>query len=270
MCKSCSVTLREVEKDIFNRQLQSMSKYKEVVLRKTTRLTESICVCYICLTTRYKEHAKNKGGKGHFKNFSKEIDMTVGYHESQESEPLSSSQLASAESLKLCGKCLQEIGKGKQHICNDLKNNAQEQVLSSIMKKKLVSDIYVNGKLVNVDLSVSTGCRKKRITINPTVNKAVVFDEESLDNFKVKLGASSSQMKKVTNYLRCHVGRKCIPVNYLKHMTDMSNSLKNVYKIGLFSFECEKSANKQVRPVVYADADLMKSFKKEICKGTLL
>lgn len=217
------------------------------------------------MTARFKGHVKNKGGKGHFKDVSKEIDMTVGYHESKKSEPLSSStKLASPELIKLCGKCLQEIGKGKQHICNNLKNNAmkiigklsektQEQVMSCIMKNKLVADSDVKEKLENVDISVSTGGRKKRITINPSVHKEVVFDEESLDNLRVKLGHSGSQMKKVTNYLRCHVGRKCIPVNYFKHMTEVSNSLKNVYKAGSFEFEC--SAKKEVRPVVYADAE---------------
>lgn len=93
------------------------------------------------------------------------------------------------------------------------------------------------------------------MTINPIVHQNVLFDEESLDNLKVKIGASSSKMKKVTNFLRCHVGRKSIPVAYSKHMTEMSNSLKDVYKTGVYEFECEKSANKALRPVVYADAE---------------
>ena len=169
----------------------------------------------------------------------------------------------SPESINLCTSCFQEIGRGKSHTCNNVKNNlikifeklpekSQEQLLSCIVQKKIDSDPTLDGKSQNIDLNILTAGRVKRMTINPVLNKNVLFDEESLDNL---IGASSSEMKKVTNFLRCHVGRKSIPVAYSKHMTDMSNLLKDVYKTGEYEFECAKSANKALRPVVYADAE---------------
>lgn len=83
------------------------------------------------------------------------------------------------------------------------------------------------------------------------------FDEESLDNFKINLGVSGNQMKKIANFVRCGVGRKSIPPHYAKHLSDKSKVLENVYKHGIYNFDCENDSSKQKhpRPVVYADAE---------------
>ena len=62
-------------------------------------------------------------------------------------------------------------------------------------------------------------------------------------------------MKKVTNFIRCAIGKKSIPPNYINHLSSKSKILKDVYKNGFYEFDCEKSSPKQKRPFVYADAE---------------
>ena len=108
-------------------------------------------------------------------------------------------------------------------------------------------------------MNLSTGGRQTKIVLNPSIKKSISFDEESLDNFRINVGVPGNQMRKITNFIRCKVGRKSIPLRYAKHVSDKSKILSDVYKHEVHYFDCESSSNKEkeklLRPVVYADAE---------------
>ena len=63
-------------------------------------------------------------------------------------------------------------------------------------------------------------------------------------------------MRKFAYHVRCNFGRKCIPVDYTKHMSTRINKLESVYQEGNFEFDdIEKSNIKMSRPVIWAEAD---------------
>lgn len=113
-------------------------------------------------------------------------------------------------------------------------------------------------KLSNISLNLSTGGRQTKIVLNPSIKKSISFDEENLDSFRINLGVSGNQMRKITNFIRCKVGRNSIPLRYAKHVSDKSRILSDVYKHEVHYFDCESCSNKEkeklLRPVVYADA----------------
>lgn len=84
-----------------------------------------------------------------------------------------------------------------------------------------------------------------------------MFSTESLDNFQVNTGASSRQMKKVTNFLRSNAGKHSVPAYYnTTHVNENSKKLENVYQSGIFEFEVGQKTNvKEKRPVVWADSE---------------
>ena len=53
---------------------------------------------------------------------------------------------------------------------------------------------------------------------------------ETLDNFKNNNCASVNHMKQLTNFLRCNVGKKFVPVYYREHISEKSRTLeKNLF-----------------------------------------
>ena len=267
ICRSCYLTLLDLEKEIFNRQVPTMPHYEELVLLKQTRLNND-CDCYVCLTAKSKGHIKVEKGRGKFRDINKEIDISTGFYESHKLEKLSLNKSSDSVDLnKYCSKCYQEIKRGKTHTCKNLRDNiislveklpekVQQQIATHVIKNNLESQPDLNGRRVNVDLNLSTAGRSTRITVNK-IDKTVFFDEDKLDNFRVQLAASQREMKKITNFIRCNVGRMSIPKNYREHMSKKSKELKDVYKSGVHEFDCESGtdAEKQSRPVVYANAE---------------
>lgn len=69
------------------------------------------------------------------------------------------------------------------------------------------------------------------------------------------LGLSLQRMEKFTNFPRVNGGKKSVPAYYRNHASQISKSLESIYKSEYFEFEVEKSEDKQLRPVVWADAE---------------
>ena len=88
----------------------------------------------------------------------------------------------------------------------------------------------------------------------PTVPKEC-FSNKKLDNFRSNTGVSVNSMKIFANFIRSTVGRKSLPANYSKHMSEKSTILKNLYHTAICEFECKDSVEK--RPVVFADAEAL-------------
>lgn len=75
-----------------------------------------------------------------------------------------------------------------------------------------------NSQFDNIELNLSTQSSKARIILKK------VFVAENLNNFQVNTGASSNQIKKLTNFLRCNVGKKFVPAYYAKHIKTYQTS----------------------------------------------
>lgn len=286
ICRSCYLALLDAEKGVSGRSLPVMPNYKDIVLLKETR-TKVICNCYVCLTGKHHGHVKSLKGRGKKRNSNIVIDVSNGIHESSKIESPAIPTVEDNKSkncILLCKKCFQEIGRGKNHVCKNpagnlsniidkLSGKDQERIVTDIVKKKIVSETSDISKLQNVELNFATAGRTSRIIVNPTEEKKQIkFKAESLDNIRINLGASTNNMRKITNFLRCNVGKKSIPANYLKHMSDQSNILKDVYKTGCHEFECENALSKQNRSVVYADAEelLDAVIKERNIEGNIL
>lgn len=278
ICETCRKVLNEYEKGNTNRALPKMPNYNDILLPKQTRSTKcEECNCYICIKGRFKGQEKTKKGRG---NARKMVDkISVGLYGASDVNQLSRNieQVTCFDNYKVpsyqvCSKCLQTIGKGIKHPCrpnpgsakkhvmtlvDKLEPKQKEQIASDIIKRK-VSICSNNKRNENVPLSLSTGGTKTYITVKPNHHKTIFFDEEKLDNYRVNSNASSSEMCKLTNFLRCTAGKNSVPKYYRNHMRENAKSLESVYELGIFDFEIEdtKIKNKiENRPVVWAKAD---------------
>lgn len=273
ICRTCYLTLLDMEKEICTRPLQKMPNYEDIILPRDTRATlkEGTCSCYICEKARFKGHIKCSTGKGKKRNVNNIINTSSGPGETLQNEKFSNSlslKKKPAETMKLCDKCFQEVGKGKKHSCKNSAENMMKiiELLPEKEKEKIAANIIKNKvdcdeagpskKIINQTLVLTNSKgRKSRIIVNPSETEKIVLTEENLDNFRVNLGASTNQMRKITNFFRSNVGRMSIPPDYLKHMSKKSKIFNDVYKAEIQEFDCEKIPLKQKRPVVYANAE---------------
>lgn len=259
ICRTCYLTLLDHEKKIYKRQIQIMPKYSDIIIQKETRSVKNDCNCFICSIASSFGHMKVKKGKGHFRvsQTNKDISEIKKLNLNKLNVPQENKQ---PESIQLCSKCFQKIGKGISHDCKNPKENLlklveqlpeknQEQVASAIIKDKYDK----NGKALDFDLA--TGGRKRKLVVNNNLKKELSFSNDSLDSFRVKISASQNQMRVITNFMRCNVGRKSIPKGYKQHMSLQSKVLSDLYKVNSYEFDCEGTANKQERPVVFANAE---------------
>ncbi|CAH0556707.1 unnamed protein product [Brassicogethes aeneus] len=258
LCGTCRITLCEHEKGNFKRQLPKMLNFHDIRLPKSTRTRNDECNCYICLTGRFIGHEEVEKGRGHTKNIERTIiDESNGLFgsSSQQQLPVLTSirnQKANEKCSKLCicTFCFHEIGKGKRHSCtlNDARINVmgvierlpekqQQQVVTGTLKK--FSDNKPGHNYQNVSLKLATGGSTTRVVLNPKASKNVLFSSEHLDNYQVNSGASSHQMKKFTNFLRCQAGKNSVPPHYSQHLSEMSKSLTLFYKTSIKEFDME-------------------------------
>lgn len=182
ICRSCYLTLLDFEKEIYNRQIQIMPDYKNIVLPKETRSTKDTCNCYICSTATCFGHVNVKKGKGNFRELRTNIDVSGQCKNSvkkvDEVSVLSENNKKSPDVIKVCSKCFQNVGKGINHECKNPKENllklvdklpqkSKEQVASSIIKSKYDSTIELNEKSQSITLA--TGGRKRKLIFHDNI-----------------------------------------------------------------------------------------------------
>lgn len=263
ICGTCRITLQEREKNIHLRPLD-MPNYEDIQLPRNTRAHNGECKCFICLTAAFKGHVPNKKGRGNFRSAPKRIQTSC--EEQNAPDPPQS------ENVSICKKCYQEVGKGKRHPnnCNNqvhenivqivakIPEKKQDQIITALLKRKLDSQSHQNpgsSQSTGGHVVLSTHGSKARVQLNPRIVEDVVFSEKSLDNFQLHMGSSINQMKKFTNFLRTHVGRKSVPSNYLDHLGNKSRTLEDIYQTRKLYLDCENGDKKSERPVVYGNAE---------------
>lgn len=267
VCNTCKLILNEHEKENLKRPLPEMPNYKDIHLIQSTRATNDLCNCYICLKARYKGHEKIEKGVGHKRKLSDEIDESNGLFGNVSNKKYSKEiQHKESQSITICKNCFTTLSKGKQHTCDkisarenvnkfieQLPQKHQEQIISEWLKKKL-SMSEQSSK--TPELSLSTQGSKLHLTLGKLkshVSKS--FTEENLDDYRTINGLSLNHMIKLTNLLRCTVGKKSVPAHIIKHLSDKSKTLDTFYNTGRFEFDTgTDKTSKQIRPVVWANA----------------
>ena len=69
-------------------------------------------------------------------------------------------------------------------------------------------------------------------------------------------------MKIVSNWVRCHAGRKAVPPHYSKHLTERSQLAKDIFNVKKVEMDGYKGT-KVKRDVVYANATDLIDFVAE-------
>lgn len=189
ICTTCRLTLLEHENEINKRLLPKMPNYHEMILVKDTRSKNDYCNCFICVTGRYVGHSKIKKGKGHHRCMNNIITSTTGlYGASNINKPIKKivKPKNCKKVMKMCEKCFQEVGKGKNHVCcnkkgqrvyknvrkivNALPEKQQEKIVSSVLHSKIDKENR-NSKHCNVNLKIATNGSPSTIVMNPIKKK---------------------------------------------------------------------------------------------------
>lgn len=268
ICDSCRRTLNSYDNNDTTRPLPKMPNYEDVLLPKATRSTQDTCNCYICLTGRFKGHAKTITGRGAIRSLETVIDNSNGLNGASKIDKLPCKLKIKQEisTMNVCKICFQEVRRGKVHPCGSAsaaRDNCQQIVVSKLPQKQQeqVATYIINRKIepransrTNVDLELSTLGLKSRIIINPATSSQVTFSSDMLHNFQDNIGASQKQMKQVTNLLRSSAGKKSVPAYFSKHTSDRSKLLEDVYYNSMLNFDIEGSKPKEQRPVIWANA----------------
>lgn len=289
ICFTCKVTLYDRQKGNLSRFLPKMPNFKDIILLKETRTSRSECKCFICQTASSKIHKKTENGRGHKKS-AKVIEKTNGLLAASKVHPDNSitKNVDKNDKIQLCKKCLSEISKGKIHVCNTNKSHQnifetvkslpehQKDSLIGVLLKDKATNQGMPLRLKNVELNLKSGGSNTKIVVNPKPQKEAFYSVDELDNFYINSGRvlgclttfhisytnniqisglSLQKMEKFTNFLRSTVGKKSVPPYYRRHVSQKAKCLESLYKSDSLEFEIEKSEDKQLRPVVWADAE---------------
>ena len=219
----------------------------------------------ICITARQQGNISQKSKRGRGKKRSLSPTIKVGLFAAMDQETQTEvTSKASKSTVSICKKCLLQIGQGVNHHCTAgnavnnildtlevLPDKVAEQVASAIIKKKAEG---VAGKTQNVQLELTTKGSKSRIVLNPEKKPEINISHESIHDLQVGIGnPSNTSMKLVSNWLRVQLGRKSIPVDFDKSLTEKSNTLADEFHVKELLFDGPGQAGKVTRPVIYAD-----------------
>ena len=269
LCGGCRKRLSQIKKGI-SVKLPSMPNYEECLLPKPTRSQSNPqCFCFICLTARDKRPFRNfnKGGRG--KTYVNEvtIDSETGMFGAMFNDTSPDPVIPPKEEqsrLTVCGKCHSEIARGKSHTCTvaassvhvvdkvlQLPDKQQQQVITGLIKQQ---QEVQSSSSTSKTLLLSTKGKKVRVSVHPPKERNVFFSEDSLDELQGALeNLSNSKMKIVSNWVRCHAGRKAVPPHYRKHLTERSQLAKDIFNVKKVEMDGYKGT-KVKRDVVYANA----------------
>ena len=152
------------------------------------------------------------------------------------------------------------------NIIDTLPDQVTDTIVSGLLKKKADSTNEISSTAKqNVPFQLATeGSKSRVILINPKIKNPVKISHENLHDLQIGLGnLSKTKMKKVTNWVRTLVGRKSIPVGYKESLVAKSGLFSEEFWLEERIFEGNGTNKEVLRPVVYADCELMVS---RICK----
>ena len=116
ICTTCRLILCDHEKGTTLRALPQMPNYQDLNL--PSEITS--CNCYICITAKDFVREKKEKGQGYKRKINTKIDY--GLNGASPTKRISIHKINKKKYnnsyLKMCPKCLQIIGKGKNHSCS--------------------------------------------------------------------------------------------------------------------------------------------------------
>lgn len=269
MCTICRLILQQHEKNITSRPFKTMPNYEDVVLQ-----SQSACNCYICITGRHKGQIKMKSkvAIGEILDPAIVIDPSDGVDASKNATVSEfprreqSSKIKAKSTMTICNLCFQKVGRGLRHPCvkntsskarareNILKMSSslpmkqQGQICSSLLSKKInameTDECTTKDSLINI----STTGRPKTICLKKPP-KPVTFSAEELNNYQNESGHSGKQMKNIITFIRSTAGRKSIPPDYFKQVSQRAKTLENVYRSDTLEFDVENNAANQKKAI---------------------
>ena len=279
VCSGCRLRLSQI-KNGSPVKLPIMPNYEVCLLPKPTRSQlNPQCYCYICLTAKDKRQFSlmKKGGRGKEHVNDVTIDSENGmfgalFNDTSPDPAIPT--LQQQKRISVCGKCQCEIARGKAHSCTvaassvnivdkalQLPGKQQQQVITGLLKHQ--QGIQPSSSSSSKTLLLSTKGKQVRVSVNPPKEKNILFSEDSLDELQGALGnLSNSKMRIVTNWVRCHAGRKAVPLHYRKHLTERSQLAKELFKVKKVEMDGYKGS-KVKRDVVYANATELVDFVAE-------
>ena len=124
ICRTCCLTLKEANKNVFKRPMPKMPLYQDIILPKNTRSRQNICNCFVCLTGRCKRHIEIMKGRRNKQIFDIIIDSRKGKQAASVITSLPRITPSEIQNTKkICIKCMAEIGRGKSHKCKKVVGN---------------------------------------------------------------------------------------------------------------------------------------------------
>ena len=151
---------------------------------------------------------------------------------------------------------------------NTIAGKVTYQIASGLLKKKTESmcsnTSFSNIKHKNVSLQLATQGSISKVLLNPKIKEPTFISHESLLDLQIGLGnLSDNKMRKVSNWVRTHVGRKSIPVGFKEVLSAKSSLLSEEFSVEEAEFDGNGDKGKVIRPVIYADCENMVN---RICK----
>ena len=120
ICGSCRIALTNNSNGNRTRPLPIMPNYKDIILPKETRTSDTGCNCFICRVARQQGNKTFvEKGRGHMRCLGVVIDEDNGKYgaSSKEELPVKLKEEQEQNTMQICTWCKSEIGKGKEHQC---------------------------------------------------------------------------------------------------------------------------------------------------------
>ena len=202
--------------------------------------TTSICQCDLCSVARLNYSSVSKfSTKKKIKRLQSKTDV-----------------------IKICRKCLSEIGKGRPHHCtktvkvmNCIENagEVKEQVSCSIIQEirenRQENNLQMNkGRGVPMNLQIVT--KRHPLSKNEMNGKALSAD--NMQEIQDKIGLSENAVKTLISLLRKDLGRKIVAPSALENIQDSSHRLDDYFEFVVLNNMTLKNGSKGSAIFVYA------------------
>ena len=148
--------------------------------------------------------------------------------------------------LKVCSKCLSEIGQGKPHDCTKSKridnlkhivfannDNTEDRVASQILKEKCKEQ-----NSMSVSLTQNHG-KPLRVEVTPTKDKEnQMITTCDMKRIKTDLNLSENKAKRLAGHLRVSTkSRKCLQPGFIEALRNDSHALDDYFDVQNMTFK---------------------------------
>lgn len=247
LCNTCRLVVAEYEKGDFSRTINLFDYTMLHQLPPIATRSNPDCTCMLC-----------------------DIASKGGWTQSKVGRPPANINRQSMNTaIKVCGKCLTELAKGKVHHCSDgtkldnlkllTSDKMSEQLASAVLLKKQASTATTSSNVLN--LATSTG-RPIRVEVSPPSpsTSSKILTTNDLSNIQVSMNLSTNATLKLSGLLRNSTNnRKCIEPDSKAKLAQINHSLDLFFGVTSMEFvtlDGNKAVCQQSEKVVIYCTDL--------------